>query len=67
MAKARKFPHTYVIIFYLILFAAVLTWIIPGGRFERTIVEIGGTEREVIADDSFTYTESQPQTWQVFS
>jgi uncharacterized ion transporter superfamily protein YfcC len=67
MAKARQFPHTYVIIFYLILIAAVLTWIIPGGRFERTIVEIGGTEREVIADDSFTYTESQPQTWQVFS
>lgn len=67
MAKARKFPHTYVIIFYLILFSAFLTWVIPGGRFERTIVEINGTEREVIADDSFVYTESQPQTWQVFS
>lgn len=67
MAKARKFPHTYVIIFYLILFSAFLTWVIPGGRFERTIMEINGTEREVIADDSFVYTESQPQTWQVFS
>ena len=67
MAKTRKFPHTYVIIFYLILFSAFLTWVIPGGRYERTVVEINGTEREVIADDSFTYTESQPQTWQVFS
>ena len=67
MAKTRKFPHTYVIIFYLILFSAFLTWVIPGGRYERTVVEINGTEREVIADDSFSYTESQPQTWQVFS
>lgn len=67
MAKTRKFPHTYVIIFYLILIAAVLTWIVPGGRFKRTLVEVGGIEREVIADDSFSYIENQPQTWQIFS
>lgn len=67
MAKARKFPHTYVIIFYLIIMAAALTWIIPGGRFERTVVNVGGIDREVIADDSFSYVESSPQTWQVFS
>ena len=67
MAKAHKFPHTYVIIFYLIIMAAALTWIIPGGRFERTVVNVGGIDREVIADDSFSYVESSPQTWQVFS
>ena len=67
MAKKSKFPHTYVIIFYLILFSAFLTWVLPGGRFERTVVEVNGSQREIIASDSFTYTESQPQTWQVFS
>lgn len=67
MAAGRKFPHTYVIIFYLIIIAAALTWIVPGGRFERKLVVVNGTEREVIAGNSFTYIENQPQTWQVFS
>ena len=30
--KKRQIPHTYAIIFYLILFCALLTWIIPGGQ-----------------------------------
>lgn len=67
MPKPRKFPHTYVIIFYLILISAVLTWIVPGGFFQREIIEVNGTPREVVTEDSFTYTESQPQTWQIFS
>ncbi|MCB9015859.1 MAG: YfcC family protein [Lentimicrobiaceae bacterium] len=67
MASGRKFPHTYVIIFYLIVISAALTWIVPGGKFERVMVEVNGTQREVIADNSFRYIESQPQTWQIFS
>lgn len=67
MTPGRKFPHTYVIVFYIILFSAVLTWVIPGGSFERTRVEIQGTEREIIQNETFAYTSSQPQTWQVFS
>lgn len=67
MAKERKFPHTYVIVFYLILLAAMLTWIIPGGKYDREVVLVNETEREVIVDNSFTYTENAPQTWQIFS
>lgn len=67
MSKARQFPHTFVIIFYLILFSAFLTWVIPGGRYERTTIEVNGTPREVIASDSFSYTGNNPQSWQVFS
>jgi uncharacterized ion transporter superfamily protein YfcC len=67
MASGRKFPHTYVIIFYIIILAAVLTWLIPGGEFQRIKVEAGGTEREVIQGNTFKYTGNQPQTWQVFS
>lgn len=67
MAQSRKFPHTYVIVFYIIVFSAILTWIVPGGEYQRTRVEVGGTEREIIQNETFTYTKSQPQTWQVFS
>ncbi len=67
MTKKRKFPHTYVIIFYLILLSAALTWIVPGGYYHRETIEVNGTPREVVTEDSFTYSESQPQTWQIFS
>ena len=31
----KKVPHTYVIIFILIVLAAVATWFVPAGEFER--------------------------------
>lgn len=63
----KKIPHTYVIIFYIITIAAVLTWIIPGGEFDRQTVVSNGVERTVIDKDSFHYIESNQQTWQIFS
>ena len=63
----KKVPHTYVIIFFLIIFCALLTWIIPGGEFERESVVVNGVERSVIQTGSFHKTDSQLQTWQVFS
>ncbi len=60
----RKIPHTYVIIFYIIVIAAVLTWIIPGGEYiEKTVLE-DGIERKAM---EFNYTDNVKQTWQVFS
>ncbi|MFW5645220.1 MAG: YfcC family protein, partial [Bacteroidota bacterium] len=67
MLKGKKIPHTYVIVFSIIVLAAALTWFFPGGEFERETRIVHGTEREVIIQDSFTYTESEPQTWQIFS
>ncbi|MDD3743201.1 MAG: AbgT family transporter [Lentimicrobiaceae bacterium] len=67
MSQKRKFPHTYVIIFYLILISAALTWVVPGGYFERETVVVNGTPREVVTEDSFTYAPGKPQTWQIFS
>jgi len=67
MFKKTKIPHTYVIVFAIIVFSAVLTWIVPGGEFERTTVMVGETEREIIKSESFHYIESEPQTWQIFS
>lgn len=63
----KKVPHTYVIIFGLIIFCAVLTWIIPGGEFKRETVIVNGIPREVIQSQSFQYIESDIQTWQIFS
>ncbi len=63
----KKVPHTYVIIFGLIIFCAILTWIIPGGEFKRETVIVNGIQREVIQSQSFQYVESDLQTWQIFS
>jgi uncharacterized ion transporter superfamily protein YfcC len=61
--KAR-IPHTYVIIFILIFFSAVLTWVFPGGDYiQQVTVKDGKEVKEMV----FHYTESQPQTWQVFA
>lgn len=68
MKKKNAIPHTYVIVFYIILFAAFLTWIIPGGAFDRQQIQLeNGNIKEVIDGNSFHYVDANPQTWQVFS
>ncbi len=63
----KKVPHTYVIIFTLIVLSAALTWIIPGGSFERELKVVNGVEREIIKNNSFQFADKDVQTWQVFS
>lgn len=66
--KKRLIPHTYVIVFYIIIFSAVLTWFVPGGKFQRETKTFGdGNTKEVIVNDSFQYIDNAPQTWQIFS
>jgi uncharacterized ion transporter superfamily protein YfcC len=67
MARKTAIPHTYVIVFFFIIAAAFLTWVVPGGEFEREVVEVNGTPREVIVEGSFHEAAKAPQTWQVFS
>jgi len=67
MLKNFKIPHNIVIVFSIIIIAAILTWIIPGGKYDREIKTVNGVERSVIVNDSFKYVDSEPQTWQVFS
>ncbi len=63
--KKMKIPHTYVIIFYIIIIAAALTWVFPGGEYieEEIILPDGTTDTEMV----FEYQERDPQTWQVFA
>lgn len=63
----KKIPHTYTIIFSIILICAILSWIIPAGEYSRHIIDVNGSTRTVIVDNSYHAVESAPQTWQVFS
>ena len=63
----KRIPHTFTIVFGLIVFAAILTWIVPAGEFLRESISVDGTTREVVVNNSFHYIERSPQTWQIFS
>jgi uncharacterized ion transporter superfamily protein YfcC len=56
MAKDKRFriPHTYVIIFALIILSAVVTFFVPGGEYNKETMEFG-------------YTKGNPQSWQVLT
>jgi uncharacterized ion transporter superfamily protein YfcC len=75
MFKKAKVPHTYVIVFAIIVLAAVLTWIIPPGKYVEVPVTINGQDQTELR---FFYEHDLPksyqgefkseyQTWQVFS
>jgi len=63
----KKFPHTYVIVFFVILLAAITTWIVPAGEFNRQTIESNGNKRVLIQTDSYHQVDQQPQTWEIFS
>jgi uncharacterized ion transporter superfamily protein YfcC len=63
----KKVPDVFVIVFALIVFAAVLTWILPGGSYERTEVEVGGTTREVVEPGTFHTEPANPQVLEIFT
>ena len=75
--KKRKVPHTFVIVFFIILIAAVLTWIIPPGKYVQE--QVGGEtvmtfyyadqlpESGASTGSANAEFHAEPQTWQVFS
>ncbi|MDP3453763.1 MAG: Na+/H+ antiporter NhaC family protein, partial [Bacteroidales bacterium] len=52
--KGFRIPHTFVIIFALIVVSAIITFIVPGGEYNKESLEFG-------------YVESQPQSWQILT
>ena len=71
----KKVPHTYVIVFAIILLAAIMTWFIPSGKYYKVEKEVDGVKKTEMV---FRYHQDlpeeikenfnpQPQTWQVFS
>ena len=54
-----RLPHTFTIILSLIILMAVLTWIMPAGKFDRKFDEATG--REVVVAGTYHNVESNPQ------
>lgn len=47
----------YTLIFALIILMAILSWIIPSGQFERTMMDTPAGEREVVVSGTYTQVE----------
>ncbi|MEM1043895.1 MAG: YfcC family protein, partial [Bacteroidota bacterium] len=58
MLSRFKAPDTTLIIFSIIVLAAVLTWIVPAGAYEKAEMEVEGAgTREVVVPGSFQTVE----------
>jgi uncharacterized ion transporter superfamily protein YfcC len=56
--KRFQFPHTIVLIFFMVIFAVILTYVVPAGAFDRVVDEASG--RIVVDSESFHYIEQSP-------
>src|SRR6056297_3518611 len=56
--KKFQIPHTYALLFFIIIFVTVLTFVVPAGSFERAVDDATG--RTFVVPDSFEYIESNP-------
>lgn len=60
--KAKKkwklqLPHVITLIFFLIVFVAILTWIVPSGAFQREVVSTAAGDREVAIAGTYAAVE----------
>jgi uncharacterized ion transporter superfamily protein YfcC len=62
-----KIPNVFVIVFFLILMAAALTWVLPGGSYERKQIEINNTQRTVVVEGTYEKKEAHPQILEIFT
>jgi len=63
----KKVPDVYVIVYSLTLIAAVATWFVPGGAFERETVLRNGVETEIVVSGSYHTEPANPQVLEVFT
>lgn len=54
--KKREFPHAFVILFAILAFMTILTWVLPAGQYD--MVEVNGVS--AVDPDSFHYVENTP-------
>ena len=66
--QKRQIPHTYVIIFAILVVTTIMTWIIPAGEYNRTQITLdSGETRTIVIPDSYHRVEQSPQTWHLLS
>jgi uncharacterized ion transporter superfamily protein YfcC len=62
----NRMPHTYVILFMIVVAAALLTWILPAGEYTREAVE--GVGRPIVVQGSYHEVEAKPTSFfQIFT
>lgn len=61
--KAWKVPHTFIIVFFVVILAALLTYMVPKGQFETqevTYMQDGEEQTKTVLDgDSFNYVTDE--------
>ncbi|MGD6803122.1 putative basic amino acid antiporter YfcC [Rossellomorea aquimaris] len=61
--KAWKVPHTFIIVFFVVILAALLTYMVPKGQFETqeiTYMQDGEEQTKTVIDsDSFSYIKDE--------
>lgn len=75
MIKKGRVPHTYVIVFSIIIIAAIMTWLIPPGKYvsvekivnNEPVKELVFQFKDQMASETVATFKSQPQTWQIFA
>lgn len=58
--KRFKIPHTYVLLFMMIILVAILTYVIPAGQYEKMEIETEAGTRTVVDPDSYVRVDSNP-------
>lgn len=56
---SMEMPHTYLLIFTILIICALLTYVVPAGQFETAANETG---RQVLVPGTFHYVEQNPVT-----
>lgn len=56
MKKKREFPHSFVILFFILALMTVLTWVLPAGQYDT--VTVNGVS--AVDPNSFHYVENTP-------
>lgn len=63
----KRVPDAFVIVFALIVIAAILTWTLPGGRYERRAEVVNGHERQLVVPGSYRTEPARPQALSIFT
>jgi uncharacterized ion transporter superfamily protein YfcC len=53
LLKRINIPHVFIFLSGIILFCVILTYIIPSGRYERTVKKLGHVERTLVIPGTY--------------
>jgi uncharacterized ion transporter superfamily protein YfcC len=63
----KKIPDVFAIVFVLTILAAMATWIVPGGAYERRQEQVGSVTKTLLVDGTYHRVDARPQSLAVFT